>query len=573
MGVFRSFAFQGTNAHAVCGLPGPGSQSSVALPQTRALRPSRQWLFTAAPHALAWQALNNGANSLLEVDLGSRTGLHAPLWDHMVSGRHLFPASGFLELACGAARALGGVELLGPGTAAVSATGVSITLPLILPSASVGPVTVRAEVIADGGRFQVTSTRGVGVDVYVSGRLALVFGPAAEPRASTEAIPLVPGWPVPGVAFAALSSGALLWDSGFWSPPAALDGSLHLGAVLAMLNTGGGDRSPRVPAAVGTFSSAVALSDSAAFASAAARPASDGNKSFSSHRLAATSFPCLPCAELLDMETSAIRRWPTSTGAPPASFSGAAMEDLSLLYLLEWQAVGVADGGGCGGPGTAPPSRLLSMTCDESPRIAAGASAGLATSSSSSAASASLGRAVDFLQSLGCMPSPPSLALSMRHGHPSGSEASRAPASLEAGFLLQGLLRTASQELLGSFVSTLDVDARSVGRRAASALGSGVNGESSSLSRWSERGASAHVARLLPCAAPTVAGAVSLFPSPRGSFAAVLPRPASTAPSIPGLVELSVRAVGLNFRDVLNVLGMDPGDPVPASSIPAGYLF
>ena len=36
------------------------------------------------------------------------------------------------------------------------------------------------------------------------------------------------------------------------------------------------------------------------------------------------------------------------------------------------------------------------------------------------------------------------------------------------------------------------------------------------------------------------------------------PSPAATAPPCK---QLTVRAVGLNFRDVLNVLGMYPGDP------------
>ena len=173
-------------------------------------------------------------------------------------------------------------------------------------------------------------------------------------------------------------------------------------------------------------------------------------------------------------------------------------------------------------------------------------------------ASPTLSSALDVFQGVGAASSaPPSLTLSTRHGHPSGSEASCLPSSLEIG-LLHGLLRTASQELPAASIRGLDADARSAGRLVrASSLA-----DSASLSRWSERGASVRVARLLPSASPESAGAVSLFPSPRGSFAALLPRAVPPAPpSISGVVELSVRAVGLNFRDVLNVLGMYPGDP------------
>jgi NADPH:quinone reductase-like Zn-dependent oxidoreductase len=39
-----------------------------------------------------------------------------------------------------------------------------------------------------------------------------------------------------------------------------------------------------------------------------------------------------------------------------------------------------------------------------------------------------------------------------------------------------------------------------------------------------------------------------------------------------GWVEISVKAVGINFRDVLNVLGMYPGDPGPPGGDCAGIV-
>jgi NADPH:quinone reductase-like Zn-dependent oxidoreductase len=41
----------------------------------------------------------------------------------------------------------------------------------------------------------------------------------------------------------------------------------------------------------------------------------------------------------------------------------------------------------------------------------------------------------------------------------------------------------------------------------------------------------------------------------------------------PGEVLLSVKAVGINFRDVLNVLGMYPGDPGAPGSDAAGVVM
>ncbi|KAJ9518952.1 hypothetical protein QJQ45_026209, partial [Haematococcus lacustris] len=76
--------------------------------------------------------------------------------------------------------------------------------------------------------------------------------------------------------------------------------------------------------------------------------------------------------------------------------------------------------------------------------------------------------------------------------------------------------------------------------------------------------------RLVPCVAAGLGpGPHQLVPTPRGSLHNLKPAPLATGVSAGGAVMaiptdralLAVRAVGLNFRDVLNVLGMYPGDP------------
>ena len=48
----------------------------------------------------------------------------------------------------------------------------------------------------------------------------------------------------------------------------------------------------------------------------------------------------------------------------------------------------------------------------------------------------------------------------------------------------------------------------------------------------------------------------------RGSLTNLRPLPQSKRVALqPGAVEVRVEAIGLNFRDVLNVMGMYPGDP------------
>ena len=83
------------------------------------------------------------------------------------------------------------------------------------------------------------------------------------------------------------------------------------------------------------------------------------------------------------------------------------------------------------------------------------------------------------------------------------------------------------------------------------------------------------VPRLLPSRALPTPNAFSLMPQPRGALANLKPVPlthASMTQLQPGQVLLQVRSVGLNFRDVLNVLGMYPGDPGPPGADCAGVV-
>jgi hypothetical protein len=70
------------------------------------------------------------------------------------------------------------------------------------------------------------------------------------------------------------------------------------------------------------------------------------------------------------------------------------------------------------------------------------------------------------------------------------------------------------------------------------------------------------VARLVRSAAATGAAAVQVVAQPRGSLEALVlqPVPGGSGGGAAGL-HVRVLAVGVNFRDVLNVLGLYPGDP------------
>jgi NADPH:quinone reductase-like Zn-dependent oxidoreductase len=81
---------------------------------------------------------------------------------------------------------------------------------------------------------------------------------------------------------------------------------------------------------------------------------------------------------------------------------------------------------------------------------------------------------------------------------------------------------------------------------------------------------------LLPFAGPPLQRAFQLLPQPRGALSGLrqMALQHRFAQSVPLADEnlLQVAAVGLNFRDVLNVLGMYPGDPGPPGGDCAGVL-
>jgi acyl transferase domain-containing protein len=79
------------------------------------------------------------------------------------------------------------------------------------------------------------------------------------------------------------------------------------------------------------------------------------------------------------------------------------------------------------------------------------------------------------------------------------------------------------------------------------------------------RGGERHVSRLARCSVPpgTPSGPVRLVAMGGGSLDGLELRPSERRPPGPGEVEIAVRATALNFRDVLTVLDMYPGEQPP----------
>jgi acyl transferase domain-containing protein/NADPH:quinone reductase-like Zn-dependent oxidoreductase len=90
--------------------------------------------------------------------------------------------------------------------------------------------------------------------------------------------------------------------------------------------------------------------------------------------------------------------------------------------------------------------------------------------------------------------------------------------------------------------------------------------------RVAYRSGQRYVARLRLAGSPTEQAPVVLDIQERGSLEQLIFAPLDRRAPGPGQIEIRVLATGLNFRDVLNVLGAYPGDPGPLGNECAGVV-
>ncbi len=140
---------------------------------------------------------------------------------------------------------------------------------------------------------------------------------------------------------------------------------------------------------------------------------------------------------------------------------------------------------------------------------------------------------------------------------------------------LWGLLRTARSECPDRWLGALDIDGEATPHSLAAALAASDEPEAAL------RGAGRLVPRLVRVgaegSAPLVVPNTPLFhldTHQKGRLDALVlvAAPELDAPLEPGQIRVSVRAAGLNFRDVINALGMYPGKAVPIGIEGAGVI-
>jgi NADPH:quinone reductase-like Zn-dependent oxidoreductase len=369
---------------------------------------------------------------------------------------------------------------------------------------------------------------------------------------------------------------------GYLVHPAVLDCVLQLGAVVPEPGMSAEQKSAMVPAAVrlfvpgssGTGSSSLSSNGFSAFAQrlAAAGAAAQGAAALATHRDHALvdgdgHMVCL----LHDLEARSI------ASAVQRGIASAAQQQQPLpemLYDIEWIAADVAAG-------------VAAATQHALAAAAAAAQFALLPSYGVPAAAA-VSNMIAVLQAMGQAGAAHALLAATQEAAATASRPTSTadvPTSgtgqLDAA--VKGMLRSYIQEVpttaLASSIkdpadpTSMPAAAAAAGFVSASpsltALAAGSQAVSGADGYGSSNAAGVlHVPVLRHSTAQMQSQPFQLLPKAKGSLSSLIPVPVSMQLQQEGTVLLSVKAVGINFRDVLNVLGMYPGDPgAPGSDV------
>jgi hypothetical protein len=280
----------------------------------------------------------------------------------------------------------------------------------------------------------------------------------------------------------------------------------------------------------------------------ATAPAAVSRQAVSDYSLVAAAGSAAVVCSIKRMKARPITQAAAVTSAAAATTAARApAEEPQMMYSVQWQAVD----SGIATPAAAA-AEAFAVQLQDMTRAAPAAGAAAAVAALQGMLLQGQQRALQLMGWDG-----PSLA-------GVGSVASPTPGATHSQLgLVAAMLRTVAleqQELqLGVSSSSSSGDAAAsctTTLLASSTAGADVFGDHSSAG-------AAYQPRLLPAAALNVPHSFQLLPEVRGSLDALNRVPVSSWQWAAGDSEVLVKvaAVGINFRDVLNVLGMYPGDP------------
>ena len=560
-----SFAFQGTNAHAVLQASNSSGTMSSAIHATAGVRwqKKRSWVLPQA-HCLIKQCLSVGKQGQVTFGINLQHSALAFLWEHQVMERSIFPAAAYAELALTGLRCL-----LDTSTAAVSLTAVAIPAPMLLALAAAGGgQTITCTINTSSQQISVASSSNSSNAsvLHMHSIYALLHQPATPaPQSKSVSVALSKLMlqasdrvhstnaqqqqqrASSAAAQAEIAPSQADAQQGFWHHPASFDSFLQMGQLFLGTTPGSDPHNPpmdpqqgiHVPAGVECLSLPCRL-DTSGPSYGSCQPSGEP---LSCNYTLSNAGGQTSCA------ISGMRAKPLSTPAMPSGTAADSVVNAGLLYETVWVAEELSAGG---------EQQLRDQGCRHTHSLHPG---------SKSAAMACANAMAVVQESLAAGPN---TALLLQHTGASRSEQSY---SADA---VAGMLRSAAIEcnLSAAVVKTNTGDGVAQ-TGCMQLLLQQPNSTADVFGRQLSAGISL-VPRLLPYRAALIPTPFTMSPQPRGSLTNLKPAAMSAFSMTrlqPGQVLLQVHAVGVNFRDVLNVLGMYPGDPGAPGADCAGIVM
>jgi acyl transferase domain-containing protein/NADPH:quinone reductase-like Zn-dependent oxidoreductase/acyl carrier protein len=563
-----SFAFQGTNAHAILA-PHTSVPTNSLYASMRPFHQHRYWPYPHVHPLLRSSIMSPKSHAHYITRLQCAVEV-AGLHDHRVSDRPLFPGAGFTEIACSASY-ISLTDILASSHAILG--NISVPVPLVLPHASSKTAShvphLNCAILPGLFELWTASHQASAPIPHMKGQLTMmlstlpthiaqhhVFAHSPAVGVTVQAIsqPRAHSLHMPQGIHARVLPAQSPQHAAFWAHPASLDASMQISAAKTPHTTSKSPQQMRVPAAMVAYHIHSHVSGPLAHAAAyvSAQVSADGSVS-SSHHL--TSDPAINTgACIYELVTKPMSSNPKpSSSATPSSMR-------TLTYTVNWHAL----------------SKTPLCNISAQPRIPSPNSALSSVSRSSPSTAMYTSALMQISQHLSTSHKP-TLLMRAHNAQLHHTLASVPSASIcTAHSALLGLLRTASQEC-----PTLD--ARTINTQHMCNDNSVANGTAvptDKHGRWinpygvSLQCGTSYSAVLLASNSPIWMHPIHLTPSPRGSMSRLIASPllgASTSDLAQGM-QLDVHAVGINFRDVLNVLGMYPGDPGPPGGDCSGVV-
>ena len=547
-----AFAFQGTNAHA---LLGEFSMEKHLVPSSDISSfakwiPTRFWYLTEPQSLLGYVLDSNRTTVTFETELSRPRQSY--LWDHIVAGSPILPGTAFLEFALSSFR-----------TAApeykreIVLINASIQVPMSLRAAQNTPFYMRSDIKIDVlPSVAISSIDSNGKRAHMGAASSLVLSNFPRDCLRDEAKVIkkkiwdmvTPYKNTVGIESITSNVARSLAseESGDRSIPAnRMDASLQLGSIPINKKIG-----LHVPAAINGYSGIELDSKSLDLYGTSQRiPEASIGRKFD-FRLIQADGVFSVVDELL---AKPIQQGVTAQTTMASSSAVLADEGCiaTHLYDHDWIASKYSTG-------TSLLSDGILFTLFEDTEPAALCATAISTIQQSSSAAGGSNICTSYKGSIGPIHDLQNKTLDASKGQ------------------VYGLVKSAAQEGTGGFISVdSDPAAYSEDTRLSMCVGNNLSQEI-----WpdaygtSTRGNVTYEPRLfwMQKQPERLLGPFALDPQPRGSLNSLVPIPV-TSEIDPNEILVSVRAVGVNFRDVLNVLGMYPGDPGPPGGDLAGVVL